>query len=260
MSDEKLNLPVNYDEEMAKEAQAAAEAERPDHPRITCRAGILKYAKEPVPGNKLECIVVADIHSRTFREGAFDEDNPENPVCWAYSDDGKNMKPHPESTKPQCDNCTDCWANQFDTAEKGGGKACKERRKLAIVPAGVQPEDVPTAELASLEIPPTSSRKDWPKYIKTIATIHGLAPTAVYTTIGSVPDEKSQFRLTFEAGARDTPPRLAPELWFALKQRREEAVKMLQEVYDPNPELTEEMLEAKRAREATRKGRASKMR
>jgi len=258
MSDEEAkSLPMTYDEELAAEAAAASAAERPQNAEITCKGGILKYEKEE--RETLEVVIVADIHSRRYYESEMDDDNPQNPVCWAYSPDGKNWVPHSEATKPQCDSCVNCEWNQYETAVKGKGKACTERRTLIVMPADASPEEVPTAELARFEMPPTSSREDYPKFVKGLAMIHGLPPSAAYVTLGCKPDSKAMYRVTFSTGRGDGAVKVPMEVYRAVKERKEEALQMAQKVYEPNPELTEEQIMAREAREEAKRSRGRKM-
>jgi hypothetical protein len=257
---------INYDDEMAKEAREAAAAEKPISARISTKGGILKYNKNELPGNVLECIIVTDRHARKYFEKEFDPNELENPVCWSYSPDGKFVGPHPEASKPQSDNCLNCWANKFETAHKGAGKACSERRVLAVAPSGVSAEDARTADLATLELTPTTSREDYPKYVKGLSIVHGLSPAAAITSIGTKPDAKSQYRLTFAAGnqafvkgVEGAALKVDPHVWAALKERREEAVQMIEVAYEPNPELTEEQIMAKEAEKEAKAARGKKL-
>jgi hypothetical protein len=52
------------------------------------------------------------------------------------------MGPHPSmqadaNFQPQSDLCKTCEHNQWGSADKGRGKACQNRRRLTMIPAGV---------------------------------------------------------------------------------------------------------------------------
>lgn len=189
---------VNMDEYLASLVKEATANEKPSGSMIGCRAGVLSYNGTPIPNNKLECIVVGSVHSNMYYDKPFDPDNPQNPICYAYSMDGKEMAPHPSATQPQADSCEDCPLNQWESDPKGGrGKACKNTRSLAVIPADTTTEEIATSEIAVLKLP-VMSVKNWSMYVQKCAALHNRPPLAMYTRIGTVPDQKSQFRVTFE--------------------------------------------------------------
>jgi len=233
---------VNYDEELAKMAKRAGEIERPSGLSIGTRAGVLTYNGNPCPDNKLDVIVVASVHANMLYEDKYDPNNLTSPVCFAYSEDGEGMAPHPKSSKPQCETCKDCWANQWKSDPDGGrGKACKNTRSLAVIPASTRAEDVPTAEIAVLR-PPVTSVNNWMMYVQKCGALYNAPPLALITRIGSVPDQKSQYKITFtDHGVVDR------SLLGALFERIPAALEICKKVYDPP---------AEKAPESERKGPA----
>jgi hypothetical protein len=232
------NEIANYDEELAKLAKRATAVEKPTSSSIGVRAGVLTYNGTAVPGNKLDCIIIASTHANLFYEDKFDSNNPKNPVCYAYCDDPDNeeMVPHPKASKPQCDNCNDCWANAWGSDLDGGrGKACKNVRRLAILPSDVQPEDLQTAEVATLTLPVMSVSKKWSPYVHKLATLYNKPPLAMRTVISTQPDQKAQFLVTFDdAGPVDV------SLLGGLIAKAKSVDVVLKKEYDANPEPTEE--------------------
>lgn len=223
---------INYDEELARLAKRAGEIERPSGLTIGTRAGVLTYNGNPCPDNKLDVIVVASVHANMLYEGKFDPNNLTSPVCFAYSEDGgPDMAPHPASLKPQCSNCKDCWANQWKSDPDGGrGKACKNTRSLAVIPASTRPEDVATAEIAVLK-PPVTSVNNWMMYVQKCGALYNSPPLALITRIGSVPDQKSQYKLTFTDHGVVDRAMIGP-----LLERMPQALEICQKVYDPPSE------------------------
>lgn len=249
------NEITNYDEELAKLAKKAVATEKPSTSTIGVRAGVLSYNGQAVPGNKLDCIIIASTHVNLFYEDKFDPNNPKNPVCYAYCEDpdaeGAEFKPHPKAWKPQSEKCADCWANQWNSDPNGGrGKACKNSRRLAILPGGVTPEDLKTAEVATLTLPVMSVSKNWSPYVHKLATLYNRPPLGMITTIGTMPDQKSQFRITF-----DEKGPVAGELIGGLIAKASSAQQLIEKEYDPNPEPTEE----DKAKAEARAKRGSKM-
>lgn len=189
---------VNYEELLSSMAAVTAATERPSGTTISTRAGVLSYNGQPCPDNKLSCIVIASVHSNTLYEGRFDPNNLSSPICFAYSETGEGMAPHPASAKPQHDNCDTCPNNQWGSDPDGGrGKACKNGRSLALIPANTSPDAVPTAEIAILK-PPVTSVKNYQQYVQTVAAMYNRPPLGVITEVGTVPDAKSQYKVTFK--------------------------------------------------------------
>lgn len=250
------NEITNYDEELAKLAKAAVAKEKPTSSTLTVKAGILAYNGTAVAGNKLECIIIASTHANLLYEGKYDPNNITNPVCYAYSEDPDTieLKPHPKSSKPQCETCADCWANQWESDPDGGrGKACKNSRVLALIPAGVTAEDVATAEVATLKLPVMSVNKKWAPYVHKVATLYGMPPLAMKTIVGTQPDAKSQFLVTFDdAGVVDK------TLIGGLIKKAGEAKLLLEREYEPNREPTEEEIAEAEAKKAAKTNRGKK--
>ena len=71
-----MNDLVNWEAKLAAEANEVATTERPSVSTISLRSGIIQYMGQPVPDNKLECIVLASLHENVIYADAFDPDNP----------------------------------------------------------------------------------------------------------------------------------------------------------------------------------------
>lgn len=252
-TDEPTKELANYDELLAAMAKKATAIEKPTTSNIGTRAGILTYNGTPVPDNKLSVIVIASTHANLYYEGAYDEKNPTNPVCYAYSEDGENMRPHPKSSKPQHEDCATCPWNAWESDPNGGrGKACKNSRRLALIPADTTAEDLKTAEIATLQLPVTSV-KVWAQYVNKLSTLFARPPLGVYTTIGSVPDRETTFKLTFLNG-----PLVDVSMIMPLVEKASVAQEQLERVYEANPELTEEQIAEKAAKATKTAGRAKR--
>lgn len=222
---------VDYESILAGLAKVATASERPSSSTVGCRAGILTYNKEPIKGNKLDAIIIASSHSNLYYDVPWDEDNPSNPVCFAYSDTGEDMVPHPASSKKQNDNCATCPQNAWGSDPKGGrGKACKNGRSLAMIPADVKAEEIVKAEVAIQKLPITSV-KFWGNYVNLISATFGRPPLGMVTTIGVVPDMKHQFHITFD-------PKAPVDVSYikALLDKGALCKELLEKVYEPNSE------------------------
>jgi len=197
------NVPMRWDEELAKSAKEVSSLERPALSQISLRAGMMTYMKQPVPGNKLDVVVLAAVFENKYFTGSFNPDKYEAPVCYALSETGESMSPHEDSTEKQSDVCATCPKSKWGSASVPGGrqskgKACKEARRLALVPADVvRSGNIATAELAVLSVPSTSL-KNWANYVNAIASEYSRPPWGVLTEISVVPDAKTMFQVKFQ--------------------------------------------------------------
>ena len=188
---------VSWQDRLAQDAKNIAKTERPTVSRLSLRSGILSYQDQPYKDNTMEAVVVAHIHERAYYKEDFDPDVNYPPTCYAYSVDGTNMVPHEDITEPQNTICDGCWADKFGSAKRGKGKACGQRRTLALMPALADAADYASAELALLSIPVTSV-KNWGTYVNLLASMHQRAPWGMITRIYVKRHPKFQFQVFFE--------------------------------------------------------------
>lgn len=211
---------AKYDAQLAAMAEQGASVEKVTGSRaLSTSGGILKFDDNPMPGNRVAAIVVASTFENTYYTGRWTPGGTiESPVCYAYGDEEENMGPHPSMQKdltyfaPQSMTCDTCPHNEWGSSQTGRGKACQQRRRLALIPAGMyqpnaqggfdlhlfnDPAAVSQAELATLKVPVTSV-KSWAKYVKMLNQEHQLPPLGVITQISLVADASTQFKVNFD--------------------------------------------------------------
>lgn len=189
-----------WEEELAGLAEQTVKTEAMTGGKfIGTKSGQLSFNGAPVPGNKLNVIVMDNVLENQHYEDDFDPDNRSSPVCFAFARDKADLKPHPDAEKPQHDECNGCPMNEFGSAAKGKGKACKNVRRLALFveAAADSAEDVAAAEIAYIKVP-VMSAAGWSAYAQQLNTQLKRPPLAVITEISLVPDPKSQFRMIFK--------------------------------------------------------------
>lgn len=194
-----MNDLVRWDEELAKYAKDVATRERPSVSQISTRSGILAYQGQPIQGNKLPCIIIGSAFENRIFDGKFDPNNMSSPYCFSLSISGEDMVPHPASPRPVAPSCAECpnskWASDPEPGRKG--KACKNIRRLALLPASsIKDGNIKTAEMAVVSIPVTST-KAWANYVNSIAAEFRRPPWAVITEIKLQPHMKFQFEFVF---------------------------------------------------------------
>jgi hypothetical protein len=236
------NAVVPWDQELAKFAQAAAAVEAPAVSYLNFRNGVLKYQDTPIPGNALNVVVVGQVFENAYYEGRFDPTAPANPVCFAIAEVEDELEPAEGATKKQHDTCAGCPKLEWGSNPTGAGKACKQIRRLAVIPATEleTPEKIAKAEVAIAKLPVTSV-KNWSNYVNSIASTVRRPPFAVITQLKVEVDPKTQFKVKFAHMAN-----LSEEASKAVYARREEVTKMLNVPYAPSenapaPNLSKKM-------------------
>lgn len=232
---------VSYEDELAAYAVEAAESEALGGTFLSTKNGKLAINGNPVAGNVLDCIVSATIMENAFYPGKFDPNNPAPPACYAFGDDETTMKPHPDVAKPIHSECFSCPNNQWKS-DGDKGKACKNIRRLALLPADCvnAPSKIAAAERIYLKVPVTSV-KEWGKYVHGVAAEFKRPPFAVITTISAVPDDKTQFKVTWKCKGKVGDPEAVQAL-IAAHKADEKSVGF------PYPALSEAAVEEKNAK------------
>lgn len=214
---------ANYDEELA--ALAGASSTLTDSGGggrfFSTRAGVLQFDDVALPGNQMAVIVGAWCLENVYYEEAYDADNRTPPTCFAFCknpDEKDEMGPPDIVDKEdvfdrQSELCSDCPQNEWGSAAKGRGKACGNRRRLALLPAGTYQQQgrnggyeleliddadhFRSCDEAFLKVP-VMSGKGFDSYVKEIADQFRKPLFAAYTRIYLTPDPKSQFKVNFE--------------------------------------------------------------
>jgi len=221
-----MNALVPISERWAEQAQQA-QAEEPvgEGHFISLKSGVLSIDDEEMPGNQMYVIIIDHYRENTYFGSRYDPDQATPPKCYAFARgaDGDDMGPH-ESMKeslvweggyfePQNDVCRTCPMNEWGTADTGRGKACQNRRRLVLLPAGycepkkgsrdfdvhlfTDPAHYQTCDEVQMKLPVTSA-KEFSKYVSQLGAQFQRPPHGVLTRIFVEPDPKNQFRVCFE--------------------------------------------------------------
>lgn len=133
--------------------------------------------------------------------------------------------------------------NEFGSSDTGRGKACGNRRRLALVPIGFynkrkgsrdfdlelfeDPKPVMEADIAFMKLPVTSVA-GWKKYVRHVSGEFNRPPFGVATRIYIEPHAKHQFEVKFEVIDA-----LPPEFAEAVIARNKEAMEVIAAPYSP---------------------------
>lgn len=219
---------VSYEDRWKKLADEAVEREpQVSSTFFSTKGGVFRVGDD-VLGSQLCVVVLNAAYENTYYEGEYDPSQSNSPTCYSFSENGQDMAPHvsmmddlavfdDQGVKtdgwffPQNADCKTCPLNKYGSALKGEGKACQNRRRLALLPAGLyvddnghpaldlfeDPEHFRRADIVRIKLPVTSG-KHWAKYAKEIAKIDGRPPYGVFTRMYLVNSTDNQFEVHFE--------------------------------------------------------------
>lgn len=202
---------VKWDEELAREAQIAAdmEANTGGGQFFSIKAGVLSWQDAPLPGNQMAVIILDSIFETVYYEGEYDPDVPQSPVAFALGRDEKTMRWHETSREDFAGQlCSESDVCQWGSADRGKGKAARETRRLAMIPAGTydkhdnltlfEDEDHFAKTTIGFMKLPVTSVKGYASFVKQVAGTLSRPPFGIITHVSVVPDAKTQFRVLFE--------------------------------------------------------------
>ena len=175
----KMQLPANAAAQMAADVAAlAGKLAAPSGKAIQ----VTQSKEFKFPGDirkkEFKAIIIAFNSHNAYYEGDFDPNNIVPPNCFAIgvvkNDDLIASTNSPDPQNADEDNaCKSCWANQWKSAAKGGGKACKNGLKLALL--------CDDGEVRPLGISSTGL-KAFGEYVRDVVQAFGVAPYGVMTT------------------------------------------------------------------------------
>jgi hypothetical protein len=236
-----------------KSNEYAKEEQHSGGQMISTSGGVLKFGDDEFEGNQMIVVITHAVREHTYYNDRYDPEHSEPPKCYAFGESERTMEPaielmqeaDPEQNwfEPQADACAGCEWNEWGSSDRGAGKRCQQRRRLAIIPAGLvdwnkaekeydieifdDEKDYTESDMAYLKIPVTSV-KNWSKYVQALSKNPGRPPYGVITRIYLERHPKFQFEVKFEL--LDTVP---DHLVHAIMERHEEAVETLVQSYKP---------------------------
>lgn len=132
---------VTWKERMQAVVARTAAMETPKNGFLSFKNGRISYDDTPVPGDKLDVIIVDFFLENTYYATKYVQGSTRSPECYAIGRVEEELKPHEECESPQGGDdggCSDCPHNEWGSDPEGGrGKACKNTRRIAMIPADV---------------------------------------------------------------------------------------------------------------------------
>lgn len=190
-------------------------------------------------------IIVGFVSQNAYYEGDFDRDNIVPPNCFAIGvTKNDELERSENSPDPQPEDgamdCKSCWANQWKSATKGDGKACKNSIKIAVL---CDDGDVRPLNISSTALKPFG------EYVRQVVQAFGVAPYGVMTEFGFAASDYSSVRCS-------NPLKLNDEQLAQVFSLRDDAMAML--MAEPDVSEFEEKVVAARAKPV--KGKATSKR
>lgn len=185
--EETKNLPVSVEEQM-KQALAAQKGQLGALPSNKIATKGKKFTMpDGQSGEVMEVIILDFAWFMVNYPGVYNANNPQQPNCFAVgreNPDSGDLRPHEDAADKQHDNCKDCPKNQWKSAPSGNGKACKNQRRLIVLPVGAEEDTEPMTIYVS-----PGALKNFDSYVSRLASEHGLLPVQVITEMSFDPNQ-----------------------------------------------------------------------
>lgn len=230
---------ANWDEELARLGKESLEQEASalQGSFFSIRGGQLSFNGAPLPNNEVAVVILDAVLENIYYDTDFDPEQATSPACYAFGRGAEELAPHPDAPRKQAELCSACPQNEWGSSKRrqgSRGKACSNKRRLALLPAGgldaqgkFTPLEDPAlfegAQLGLLKLPVTSV-KAYGQYLHTVLTVFKVPhQMAVFTRISVEPDPKNQVRVNFEH-LGNVPKALLPVLMQRQRNCQDEVV------------------------------------
>ena len=258
---------TKWDEELARRAKVATKMEQntgTGGQYFSIAGGILSFNDQPMPDNQMAVVVVDAVLENAYYDQPYDpKGDAVPPSCYALARDEADLAPHERVVKAKTaehDVCKGCPQNEYGTARVGRGKACKNTRRLALLPAGrflkdgtfepiEDPDHYAGAPLGILRIPVTSI-VPYANWVRQVEQVMHRPPLGVFCKVACIKDPERQVALTFETLAK-----VPDELLGALFQRADNDTEGL--LMQPYPEPEDKPARGKAAPAKRARGKAA---
>lgn len=203
------------DELKAELATLKERVEPPSGFKISTKGKVFTLPDGSSNPGPMNCVVLDWVTANIYFEGIYNPNDIKPPACWAISDKPAGMGPSDKVPKRQDVDkngkknvgCKDCVKNEWGSGT-GRGKACKNTRRLLVVPAKAGAETQPWV----LDVSPTGL-KHFDKYVNSMADM-GMHPIQVVTEV-SFDESEAYPSLRFKAAK----PHDNLEIMWALKEQ-----------------------------------------
>lgn len=176
---------VNYEEQLRKELGGLShQIEPPSSNKISTKGKLFTLPGGRNSPGPMSVIVLDWVAVNMVYKGGYNPNVRQPPLCWAIGKNLDELMPSEAVKEPQGTDCTSCPKNAWGSGQGGKGKACKNQRRLLIVP----PDFTPSTDPMSLYVSPTGL-KSWNAFVKRLASEQGKLPVQVITKVSFDPQQ-----------------------------------------------------------------------
>jgi len=176
---------LNVQEQLRKELDTMKDrVDPPSGYMISTKGKVFTLPNGSASDGPLICVVLDWVTANTYFEGIYNPKDVKPPACFAVAREPAKAVPSDGSPKKQHDRCVGdqdhkgCPKNEWGSDPQGGkGKACKNTRRLLVVPHDADENTQPWV----LSVSPTGL-KHFDKYVNTLGDV-GTHPIEVITKI-----------------------------------------------------------------------------
>jgi len=122
-------------------------------------------------GKSISVVIVSYELVHAYYSKPYDSKNITPPDCMAHGTVFNELAPIEQAPMRQADACSVCPMNEWKSASTGKGKACRNSRLAAVIPA--DPDLMADHPIWTISVPPTSIRR-FDDYVVELAEEHGL--------------------------------------------------------------------------------------
>lgn len=180
-------------------------------------------------GEELNVVILTHEIVNAYYSKPYDEKKVTPPDCFAHSEFMEGLAPIESSPQPQAAACAVCPKNEFGSAPNGKGKACRNSRLLAVLPA--DPALIADHPMWTISVPATSI-KFYENYLRELRDEHETISMFVSTRVRQDPKNENYVAPRFSLNKP-----LSDEAINLVVARLEEARKLVSR--EPNYETNE---------------------
>jgi hypothetical protein len=150
----------------------------PSGHRISLKARQFTFPDRTTSPGPINAVILDWRSINAYYPGAYNSQKIEAPVCFAVAKNIGDLRPSNNCADPQHTECEECAFNQWNSAP-GGGRACKNTIRVAVVPPDAKDDTVPW----TIDIAPTSMTA-FSNMVYAIKDGMGMLPLQVQVTVG----------------------------------------------------------------------------
>lgn len=170
---------MSVQEQLRKELETLKDrVDPPSGFMISTKGKVFTLPDGSADNGPLTCVVLDWVTANTYFKGLYNPKDIQPPACFAVAREPSKAEPSKNAPERQHDTCKGCPQNEWGSDPQGGkGKACKNTRRLLVVPVKATEKTQPWV----ITVSPTGL-KHFDKYVNTLADA-GVHPIEVVTDI-----------------------------------------------------------------------------